>query len=761
MTRTPYRSALYALGLLCLSLPALAQEPLVALRYDLRPGDHLVYHQSLERETTGGRVEALSRASWTTHVLVADEHAGSMAVGFQRNRESYELVRFKLDGEDRSERERKRAAPVLARTARYAEANRLTASGAALLFWQVVRESGSKILYDFHEIQPLPEHPVGPGDTWQAPSVLGLRFRAVAWEPIAEQRCLRSEGVSAEGNVSVRYWFCPATGTLARLEYEGTYPGFLRGITREKLKLELVERRREEEPEEWLAQPDLQHGLMAALLVADTLPLEVADLYAVLDGGDAELQRRVLALAYRRRLTPPSVEQLSRLLGSAHPRVRTLAVRALESDGSEVARPLIERALRDPDYFVRQAALAWMRARLPAAEAVHLRDPARALAAWDRISPDPQAGTAKKAPPSGAGDGAGSSVSRCEDPEAWTEDILRRRSFRWEPEDVRPRAMTSGPDPGWPYLVRIPEDYRGDEPFPLLIYLSGNSGPAIEGALIGTEPAAQTGYIVVYPHAGGFWWKHAPTARMHALLGELMRTFNIDPRRIFIAGVSNGGTGAAYYATLFPHRFAAVVSQMGAGFFIPEVEADALPQPANAANLPMLWLHGALDRTIGASATTESVEQLKPHRAPLEMHIFPDWEHEVTLARDEGMTLKFLERFERQAFPRLLTFTAQTLQYPRHYWLEILEKEKGDARVKAELRDDNTIRLRTDNVRRLRLLLRPELLPRPGNISIEWNGKPVFSGELRHDCALLQRSLESTADPFLAYTAELTLELPR
>jgi hypothetical protein len=248
---------------------------------------------------------------------------------------------------------------------------------------------------------------------------------------------------------------------------------------------------------------------------------------------------------------------------------------------------------------------------------------------------------------------------------------------------------------------------------------------------------------------------------VHALLSELMRTFNIDPRRIFIAGVSNGGTGASYYATLFPHRFTAAVSQMGAGFFIPEVEPDALPQPGNATSLPMLWLHGALDKTIGAFATTESIEQLKPHRATLEMHIFPDWEHEVTLAHDEGMTLKFLERFERQAFPRVLTFTAQTLRYPRHYWLEIVEKEKGDARVKAEVRDDNTIRLRTDNVRRLRLLLRPELFPRPGPVRVEWNGKQVFAGEVHHDCALLDRSLAATADPFLAYTSELALELPR
>jgi hypothetical protein len=41
------------------------------------------------------------------------------------------------------------------------------------------------------------------------------------------------------------------------------------------------------------------------------------------------------------------------------------------------------------------------------------------------------------------------------------------------------------------------------------------------------------------------------------------------------------------------------------------------------------------------------------------------------------------------------------------------------------------------------------------------NGKEVFTGALPEDCDLLHRSWQEVADPFLAYSAELTFEVAR
>ncbi len=726
------------------------QETAQVLRYDLRAGDHLVYRQELESESAGGAIEALSHRSWTNHVVVLEEQRGGWVTGFQRNRNSYQLERFLVRGQDRLPQQQQAEAPLLPRSARYAEGNRLTTTGVAQFTWQLMREAPSKVLYDIHELPPLPEHAVRPGDTWSAPTYMKFAFRALHWEALQGEQCLLIEGLAAEEKLRWRYWFCPASGTARRMEFEATYGGMVLNTIRQKLRVELIERRREENVEDWLADPDLRQGVLAALLVSDTLPVDVDTLYDLLDGSDIAVQRKVLALAYRRGLQAPALDRLQALQSSESARVRTLVARMLEPVSRDKAWPLVERALSDSDVFVRDAALDWVRRRLPPQQAVNVMTPEQARGTWAALRDLPW--PAKTQEP-----------TNCGQPEVFFETLQRRHRAAWQPEGVSIRSFAAGPFRGWPYFVQVPEDYRGDRPFPVLIYLSGNNGPAIDGAQLASSALGETGYLAVYPHAGSSWWYSQPTAVMHALLDELLRQYNVDTDRIYLTGLSNGGTGTFYYAALWPHRFTAAVSAMGAGFYVEfDENPEGRPFAANTANLPMLFLHGEKDETIQASATRETVEQLRPHWAALESHIFPEREHEIVLGRgDDGMTLQFFERFRRQAFPRALSFETRTLNYPRHYWVEVLEKEAGVAEVKARIRDGNTVELKTKNVLRLRLLLRPELFPAPGPLRVLLNGREVFSGEPAHACSLLQKSLEAAADPHLAWSAELAFDVPR
>lgn len=741
----------------------LAEEPR-QLRYDLRPGDHLVYRQTLERETSGRQVEALSQGSWTNHVVVLDVNGGSVVVGFQRNRASGELLRLKVNGQDRLKQGRKDLAERIARSPRYAEANRFDSAGWPQMHPQVVRESNSKVLIEVREIMPLPQNPVRTGNHWDFPGLVPMAFTAAAWENLKGENCLRITGTSSVSQVSLRYWFCPESGVMPRLEAEVSYPAMSGGSTREKFSLALLERRRAEPAAGWLAEADARHGTLAGLLVSDTLPIATPDLYSLLDQPDADVHRRVLGLAYRRRLPSPGVERLASLLGSASPRVRTLAVRMLEQHTRKEARPLVERALADSDEFVFRAALSFAQSRLPARYALAVETAEQALAHWNQLSESPllEAEARSAAPAPGGGAAATSAAPDCSDTALWSETARRRQRSAWQPVGTTPQLLEAEGFRGWPYFVRVPEDYRGDQPFPLFIYLSGNGGPAIEGALLANDGVADSGYLVVYPHANGFWWHSQPTAMMNALLDDVLRRFNVDTRRIYLSGVSNGGTGAFYYATLWPHRFAAAVSAMGAGIYTPELEKDNEPQLRNSDHLPMLFLHGAEDVVITPDATRDTVEQMGSRAATIESHIFPGRGHEILLGSgDDGMTLAFFRRFLRDPFPRKLTFQATTLRAPRLYWVEMLDKDDALAEVRAEIEKNNTIRLSTRRVRRLRLLLRPELFPTPGPVRVVWNGREVYAGELAQGCAVLERSLQATADPLLAYTAELTLEVPR
>jgi hypothetical protein len=63
----------------------------MTLRYQLQPGDHLVYRERLARDVSDGQSRTRTAVEWTTHVLVTGPGLGGLTVGFQRNRTAAEL----------------------------------------------------------------------------------------------------------------------------------------------------------------------------------------------------------------------------------------------------------------------------------------------------------------------------------------------------------------------------------------------------------------------------------------------------------------------------------------------------------------------------------------------------------------------------------------------------------------------------------------------------------------------------------------------
>ena len=113
----------------------------------------------------------------------------------------------------------------------------------------------------------------------------------------------------------------------------------------------------------------------------------------------------------------------------------------------------------------------------------------------------------------------------------------------------------------------------------------------------------------------------------------------------------------------------------------------------------------------------------------------------------------------RDPFRRVVSLRAPSLDYGRQRWIQIVEKTGGVAEADARIDDDNSIHATTRNVRKLKLLLRRELLPRDGPIRVVVNGREVFAGDLTENPVLLQESWTATNDPYLAYAMEVLLEL--
>ncbi len=152
----------------------------------------------------------------------------------------------------------------------------------------------------------------------------------------------------------------------------------------------------------------------------------------------------------------------------------------------------------------------------------------------------------------------------------------------------------------------------------------------------------------------------------------------MDRDRIYLTGFSNGGTGSLYFATLWPQRFAAVVSLMGAGQCNDQVKAG-LP---NLKNLPLLFVHGEDDPVItpDCSTTTHAaLTELGPALKP-ELKILPKRGHDITLTSDDGLALAFFKNKLRHAFPREVDMTLPDVLASRNYWIEILDGKPGKSR---------------------------------------------------------------------------------
>jgi polyhydroxybutyrate depolymerase len=161
-----------------------------------------------------------------------------------------------------------------------------------------------------------------------------------------------------------------------------------------------------------------------------------------------------------------------------------------------------------------------------------------------------------------------------------------------------------------PYSFKVPSRYSPSAPTPLLIVLHGygsNGGNLAQyfGVLAGAD---KHGYLLAYPDgltdaAGNRFWDATDAccnfygkpvddvAYLGAVVDDVAAHYNVDPKRVYVAGHSNGGFMAHRLACDRGDRFAAIVSLAGA------VWQDASRCTA-ASVVNVLQVHGDADQTI-------------------------------------------------------------------------------------------------------------------------------------------------------------------
>jgi predicted peptidase len=123
-----------------------------------------------------------------------------------------------------------------------------------------------------------------------------------------------------------------------------------------------------------------------------------------------------------------------------------------------------------------------------------------------------------------------------------------------------------------PYRAIVTPGRRGQELLPLIVFLHGDwqDGTDNESQLAGSgngsfelvDRALEGGIPLVYvaPQTTGAYW---PPDRVIAVVVDALRHWPIDPRRIYLTGISDGGTGVWDALKAYPRCFAAGVPMSG------------------------------------------------------------------------------------------------------------------------------------------------------------------------------------------------------
>lgn len=191
-----------------------------------------------------------------------------------------------------------------------------------------------------------------------------------------------------------------------------------------------------------------------------------------------------------------------------------------------------------------------------------------------------------------------------------------------------------------PYVLYVPRTYDPSRRWPLILFLhgSGESGTDGSRALAQGLPRElvwngdRWPFIVLIPQkpSQDSEWEQYELELM-TMLAQARRELNVDPSRLILTGLSQGGHGAWVLGARHPELWAAVVPVCGyaaARFGSKNVfTGTARDLAAALAGTPVWAFHGGADDVVPAGETTAIAAALEASGAHPKVTIYPGVGH--------------------------------------------------------------------------------------------------------------------------------------
>ena len=321
------------------------------------------------------------------------------------------------------------------------------------------------------------------------------------------------------------------------------------------------------------------------------------------------------------------------------------------------------------------------------------------------------------------------------------------------------------------YGVVVPDSYDPALSYPVEFLLHGGvSRPEWDAGVAwwrsGYENLQQEDRIIVVPASWreAFWWHDNQADNLPAILREVKRRYNVDDNRVTMSGVSDGGTGAYFFAFKQPGEWAAFLPWIG--------HPGVLRNPAGGVNYrlyfenltakPLYIVNGELDRLYPAASMQSFIAVLEEAGVEHVFRVIEGGGHDTRWLPEETPAMEqFKSDNPRDPFPERLEWVADRVdRYNRNHWLRIdaMASPEFPAVVKVE-REGNHFAVEATAVAGFTLLLNPEEVDFSEPVTVVVNGAVVHTETVAESAATLLGSARASLDRSMLYSAELRISL--
>ena len=344
-------------------------------------------------------------------------------------------------------------------------------------------------------------------------------------------------------------------------------------------------------------------------------------------------------------------------------------------------------------------------------------------------------------------------------------------------------------------VVDVPADYDPSKPLQLRVQLHGGVGRPSPNAVApgrpggGDKPLGLSGtpnriagekQIYLYPSgwAAAQWWDEDQIDNILRAVDALKRKYNIDESRIYLTGISDGGTGVYYMALKEPNLWSSYLPLNGSIAVIrhPDNGADGEMHGNNLSNAPLYIVNGENDPLYPAAQVEPHIKWFQTLGVSLAFRPQAGAGHNTAWWPTEREPFeRFVHEHPRVAHPATLSWETERVdRFNRNRWL-VINELRQDATRNSLLKDmgffqhtrlsgrvdivraGNAFEARTRDVGAFTVLLSPDAIDFSKPVTVTVNGKTAFGGMVKPDPAVLLRWSARDNDRTTLYGAEVRI----